>query len=68
MSFGCNVLLLCHDRSKAVGGVRRFLCRNWVKFWTHFFCITGCFIFLTYEYVSLEQVNFYEEYLGTIEE
>ena len=68
MAIMANVFLICHDRRKAITGCRKFLCKMLIKLCVNLICLGGCFTYMGYKYISLEEVNFYEEYLGSVEE
>ena len=63
-----NIVMIGHDRKKPLGSCRGFLSRIILKLGSHLFSIVGYFTFIGYEYKTLEDVNFYEEYLGSFDE
>ena len=63
-----NIFLICHDRSKPITGLRRILCKGTAKLGVNIGMIFGWCIWLGHDYMDLEQVNYYEEYLGPREE
>ena len=63
-----NLWLVCHDRARPITGCRRVLCRGTLKICVNLMGIFGWFTYFGYEYVSQERVNFYEEYLGSVQD
>lgn len=64
----CKILFLGHDLNTPVTGFRKWLVyweSRWVAWsWMAF----PCAVWIDWEYVKPEDVNYYEEYLGTREE
>ena len=63
-----NIWLIGHNRANAITGCRRALCVGTLKLFCNLIGIVGLFTYLGNEEMTPEQVNFYEEYLGPIEE
>ena len=63
-----NIWLIGHNRVDPITGCRRMLCVGTLKFFCSIIGIVGFFTYLGHEYMTPEQVNFYEEHLGPIEE
>jgi hypothetical protein len=63
-----NVILICHDSSRPITGIRRFLLRSVMYVCTNLISVVGWFTYLGYDTMTMEQVNHYEEYLGTVKE
>ena len=62
-----NIFLIGHNRNNPLSLVRRVLCRFTVRVGIFFFGLAWLTI-LTWKRLTPEQVGFYEEYLGPIEE
>ena len=60
--------LICHDRRRPLSGCRRSIVRAIVYGGTWLISLVGWFTSLSYRRMSRDQVNFYEEYLGSQEE
>ena len=67
-AIGLNLFLICHDRARPLTGLRLLLCRGLVIFTAQGICIVAFFTYCGHATKTLEQVNFYEEYLGTREQ
>ena len=64
-----NLSLIGHDRTKPMAdGCRKWIVRRVYLFWAHSISLLIYWTWIRYEYVSEEQVNHYQEYLGTKEE
>ena len=63
-----NLFLLGHDRKRAMGPIRTFLCRNSVRICVWLMALLGWWTLLTYKHLSRDDVDFYEEYLGPVAE
>ena len=68
LALGLNLLLICHDREKPLGFCRRILCRLFAKFCVFFIALICYGTYMSSKQLTLEDVNYYEEYLGTVEE
>lgn len=68
LAIGIKIILICHPRDQPMGACRRLVARGYIKLCTHAMCIFGWFTFMSYDYVTLDEVDHYEEYLGTVEE
>ena len=62
--FFINITMIGQDLDRPIGTIRKGILLFWYKLHTHIMCIFGLFTLLSYKYVSNEEVNFYEEYLG----
>ena len=62
------IFMIGHNRSRPLGGCRKFLCSGALKLFTNLMCVFGWFTYMGYGYLSREDVNNYEEYLGPMEE
>ena len=67
MSIILNVLMICYDRSRPMGGVRLYFAKNVCQGYIHLMAMVGWFTFFSKDYMTLEQVNYYEEYLGPLD-
>ena len=68
MVLGLNVLLICHDSSKPLVGCRKIMCRVYIKACVHFISIFSFFTILGHKEMALGDVNYYEEYLGPVQD
>ena len=65
----CNICLICHDRSKPLQPGFRKWCLKWVyNIGARSLAYWILFTHYSVEYVTPEEVNYYEEWLGTKEE
>ena len=62
-----TIFMIGHDRRLHMNAVRSFLCRAVVRIGIFFFGLAW-FTILTWRRLTPEQVGFYEEYLGPVEE
>mmetsp|Transcript_2521 Transcript_2521/g.3499 ORF Transcript_2521/g.3499 Transcript_2521/m.3499 type:complete len:97 (+) Transcript_2521:192-482(+) len=63
-----NIILIGHDRQQPLGPIRRTLSRGFIKISVFFLTAFSWWTVLTYRTLTPEQVGFYEEFLGPIEE
>ena len=68
MALGLNAFLVCHAKGRPITGLRFLLCRGLVKTGVILISVIGFFTYPSYRYLTLEDVNHYEEYLGSQEE
>ena len=68
MAIVLSLILIGHDRSKPITGLRKFLCQGTVKVCIYLVCLVMYFTVMSAQYMTLEQVNNYEEYLGPLSE
>lgn len=50
-----------------MGGVRLYFVKNVCQGYTHLMAMVGWFTLFSKDYMTLEQVNYYEEYLGPLD-
>lgn len=63
-----NVILIGHDSSSPITGCRKAFLKVVMYVGTNCVAIFGFFTYLGHGYKTWDQVNHYEEYLGTLEE
>ena len=63
-----NVILIGHKDSTPITGCRRFFLRIVMTLGTNLVSMFGWFTFNSYDNMTREQVNNYEEYLGSVED
>lgn len=63
-----NVILICHKDSTPITGCRRFFLRIVLYLGTNLVSMFGWFTYNSHNYMTREQVNKYEEYLGSVDE
>ncbi len=63
-----NLWLIGHNRVDSITGCRRMLCVGTVKLFCNLIGIVGLFTYLGNDRLTLEDVNYYEEYLGPIDQ
>ena len=68
MALILTIVLIGHDRSKPITGLRKVLCQGTIKVTIYVISLVMYFTFMRAEYKTLEQVNNYEEYLGPVSE
>ena len=68
LAIGVKLILICHPRDRPMGACRRTIARGFIKVTVHCMVIFAWFTFMGYDNLTLEDVNNYEKYLGTIEE
>ena len=66
--FCLSIFLIGHDRSRPITGCRKFLCSFVLKWITIVMCVVCWFTYMGYDYLTLEDVNHYQEFLGPLEE
>ena len=68
ISLGLTLLLLCHPMDKPIRGCRAVMIRWWFKIMTFLFQLIVNFNFVTWKTITLEDVNYYEKWLGPVHE
>ena len=63
-----KLFMIGHEEGTPLTGVRRWFVRVWFQFTVTAIATIGFFTSLGCEHISHEQVNFYEEYLGSKDE
>ena len=63
-----NLYMIGHDKTQPLSGCRRFFCRYTLMLLTNMIVVVGFFTYLGYDRMSMDEVNDYEEYLGTVVE
>mmetsp|Transcript_25563 Transcript_25563/g.31925 ORF Transcript_25563/g.31925 Transcript_25563/m.31925 type:complete len:124 (-) Transcript_25563:674-1045(-) len=63
-----KIWLIGHNKGKPVRGLRRLLCVGTLKVSVKLMGLLGWWTNFSYDRLTLEQVNHYEEYLGPREE
>lgn len=67
LAIGLRILIICQDMKRPITGCRKFLCHNFTKLMCGLVSAFGFFTYMGYDHLTLEQVNHYEEYLGSVE-
>ena len=65
LAIGLKLLLIGHDMEKPLTGCRQLLTKGFTKLMGNLMCLFGFFIYCSHGYMTPEQVNHYEEYLGS---
>ena len=68
MALFVNLFLCCHKPNRPLTGCRKVMVRGTFKFFLRLSGLFGWFTYFQTDYLSEEQVNHYEEYLGTRKE
>ena len=63
-----NIWLVGQDRSQPLSVVRKYLCQFTTKICINLIGLVCFFTYFDHEYMQLEAVGFYEEYLGPFDE
>ena len=63
-----TIFLIGHDKTKPMSGCRRWIVRRIYIIWAHAFSLLAFWTCINYKFISEEDVNYYQEYLGTKEE
>jgi len=68
IALGLTLLLLCHPMDKPIKGCRAVMIRWWFKVMTFLFQLIVNFNFVTWKSITLEDVSYYEKWLGPVHE
>ena len=63
-----KIMLICQPMDQPIRGCRRVIIRWSYKFLTYIFQLFANFCVTTWKHVPREEVNFYEEWLGPLDE